>query len=219
MKRLTTLALLALSMSSFAFEQTAELDFSSLYGKFDAGTYKVDVKLSSKKTLSEGSVKTSIHHNDGYFTCTTSAKFEIGEMTYSVKQNGSEWKKTGTHTIFGEVLHTVDGKECDLSYDNFIGNKNLYASISLKSPFTLPVAAPAGYEDVQAYLNPFAGYLYLKVDIHQEGDFLVLDPSEILNAEHIYRSNENNASKFYYYVQTRKGPSSLSLGNGFVEFK
>ncbi|MCM2351011.1 MAG: hypothetical protein NDI69_13400 [Bacteriovoracaceae bacterium] len=218
MKKLTTLALLTLSMSSFAFEQTAELDFSSLYGKLDAGTYKVDVKLSSKKTLSEGTIKTSIHHNDGDFTCTTAAKFEIGEMTYLVKQNGSEWKKTGTHTLFGEILHTVDGK-CDLSYDNFIGNKNLYASISFKSPITLPVAAPAGYDNVEAYLTPFAGYLYLKVDVHQEGDFLVMDPSEILGEEHIYSSNESNASKFYYYVQSRKGPSSLSLGTGFVEFK
>lgn len=219
MKFLTTLTLIGFSLSGFAFEQTATLDFTNLYGKLDAGEYVVDVKLKPKKTLSTSKLTTSFERDDNDYTCITTAKFELGEMTFTISQKDSTWKKVMSEKIYATATHYASGEECDLSYENFLGPKKIYASMTLKNaPLTLPVLAPPGYEAVQVYLTPFSGYLYLDTSIELKNDVLIINPSELLTSESIYPINAENASKIFYYVQAKNGASHLSLGNGYVDF-
>ncbi len=219
MKFLTTLTLFGLSLNAFAFEQSAKLNLTKLYGKLDAGEYVIDVTLKSKETPSLSKVTTSIERDDNDLTCTTTAGFELGEMTFTISQKDSNWKKVIKEKIFATATHSVPGTECDLSIENFIGPKKIYASMSLKnSPLTLPVVAPAGYEAVQVYLTPFSGYLYLDTTIELQNDVLMINPDQLLTSASIYPVNSENASKLFYYVQAKKGSSHLSLGNGYVDF-
>ena len=218
MKMFATLGLFALSLSAFALEHSAKLDLTSLYNNINAGAYKVTVKLVSKPTLSQSGITTQISRDDNDYSCTTTAAFEVGEMTFSVTQIGTNWKKVTTQKVYGQVTHTVDGQTCDLSLENLAGQKSLHISVSpVEGILVLPVKAPAGYSRVQTYLAPFAGYLYSMANVEIEGNKLVVDPSEILSERNLYpMMNSYNAFKLYYYVSAIEGSSGLSLGNGSV---
>lgn len=219
MKFLTVLTLFGFSLSAFAFEQTATLNLTNLYGKLDAGEYVIDVKLKSKKTYSTSKLTTAIRRDDNDLTCTTTARFELGEMTFTISQKDSSWNKVISEKIYATATHSVSGTECDLSNENFLGPKKIYAGMGLNnSPLTLPVVAPAGYQAVQVYLTPFSGYLYLDTTIELKDDVLMINPEQLLTSESIYPVNTVNASKLFYYVQATEGSSHLSLGNGFVDF-
>lgn len=220
MKMFAALSLLVLSVSAFALEHSAKADFTSLYNGFNAGAYKVNVKLVSKPSLSKSEITTLVRRFDNDLNCTTSAKFEVGEMTMTVAQRGHNWKKVLTQKIYGEVTHTVDGTECDLSLENLAGQKSLYITLSpVEGALALPVKAPAGYSKVQVYLAPFAGFLNSATNVEITGNSLVIDPSELLSERIIYPMNVHNADKLYFYVQATEGSTGLSLANGYLSFQ
>lgn len=220
MKTFSALSLLLISITSFAFEQRAELDFSSVYGGLNAGAYEVIVKLSSKVNLSKASIQTTLDRHDNDLTCTTSARFEVGEMHFSMRSTHQTWDRVKTQKIYGIVKHVVDGSHCDLSLENLKGSKTLYLVMSLNEGFIeLPVAAPRGYANVAVWITPFTGYLKLETEIWEENGELILDPSLLLSEDKIYPANDYNASKLHYYLTARKQATTLSLGSGVVEFR
>lgn len=217
MKTFLTLALLAISASVSAFEQTATLDFSNLYGKTDAGVYEMKVTFTPKTTNSESTLSFNTHQDDGWFTCTTTASFEIGEMNFSLVNVKNGWTKNITRKISAGVSNQVDGTECDTSIEKLAGKQVVYSLIGLQEPIVLDVKAPFEYKSVGVYLAPFNGYLNLESDLTVVGNKLVLNPSELLTARSILPMNANNSS-VTYYVYAVDGATTLSLGTGLIKF-
>lgn len=217
MKMIAALTLFSLSLSAFAVTKSVQTDFTNLYRGYNAGSYKVDFNLTSKPTLSTAQISTQVHRNDNDFTCVTSAKFEVGQMTFSIAQNGSSWKKVTTQKIFGEVSHTVDGTECDLSLENLASQNTLYVTVTPQNnPVELPVKAFPGYEKTQVYLVPFDGYVYVDADIKLVNNSLVLNPAGLLSERSVFSRNTDNLRRMFFYVQSSTGSSHLSLGNGHI---
>lgn len=219
MKTLFGLSLLTLSLSTLAFEQKAHLDFTSVYDNFNAGSYVSTVKLQSKASVSKAVIETSIERDDNDLFCTTTAKFEIGEMNFALVSTDKKWESKSTQKVYGFVTHRVEGSECDLSLDNLSGEKLLFVQVSLKGPIQLPVVAPYDYQKVSAWLTPFAGYLYANTTIKFANGELVIDPSGLLTRESVYPLNNENGSKYYYYVTATKESTTLSLATGSAEFQ
>ncbi len=206
-------------MSVFAFEQKALLDFTNVYGDFNAGQYEAVVKLKSKKTPSFSALKTSFRRNDNDIFCLTTATFEVGELTFKVSKQDSDWTKISTQKIFGSVTHYSDTEKCDLSIENFVGRKKLYVQVSSdQGPFIFPVKAPYDYGKVVAWLTPFGGYLYVDFIVQENNGVLSINPSTLLTEESINPQANENVSKFYYFLAATKENSTLSLATGVVDF-
>ena len=217
MKMIAAFTLFALSLSAFAVTKSVQADFTKLYGGYNAGSYKVDLKLVSKPTLSTGEITTQVSRFDNDYFCTTSAKFEVGQMTFSIAQNGTSWKKVTTQKIFGEVSHQVDGTECDLSLENLASQNTLNVTVTPQNnPVELPVKAFPGYEKTQVYLTPFDGYVNVDADIKIVNNSLVLNPAGLLSERSVFSRNTDNLRRMFFYVQSSTGSSHLSLGNGHI---
>ncbi len=217
MKTFLASALIAMSLNTFAFEQSAALDFSNLYGNTNAGVYEMTAKFTPKTTKSESTLSFSVRQDDGYFTCSTTANFEIGQMDLTLKNtlNGKTYKVS--NPVFAGVSKTVDGQECDTSIENLAGIQSVYAQIAPKNAIALDVVAPFDYKSVAVWLAPFNGYLYLVSDLSIVGNKLVMDPSNLLTKESILSNNTQNAS-VTYYVFAQKEATQLSLGTGLIKF-
>lgn len=217
MKTFLASALLALSFNVSAFEQSAILDFSKLYGKTNVGVYQMTAKFTQKTTKSESTLSFNVHQDDGYFTCNTTANFEIGQLEVTLKNIGNGKTYKVSNPVIAGVTKTVDGQECDTSIENLAGKQIVYSQIGPKTAILLDVAAPYDYEAVGVWLAPFNGYLNLESDLTVVGNKLVMDPSDLLTKRSILSTNTQNAS-VTYYVFAQKESTTLSLGNGLIKF-
>lgn len=217
MKTILSLALLLSSMTAFAFEQKATLDFTNLYGKTDAGLYEMTVVLNAKKTLSESTLSFKTVRDDQYLFCVTTATFDIGEMNFSLVEKRNGWSKNITTKVTAEISIQSEDETCETNLEKFAGNQSLYASLNLNQPIALDVKAPFDYKAVGAYLAPFNGYLYLNSNVEVKGNKLSLNPSKLLDAASILSTNSNNSS-VTYYVFAQKEATTLSLGTGLIRF-
>lgn len=218
MKSLLSLGLILLSTATFAFEQTANLDFSSLYGNFDAGKYQVTVNFIPKTTLTDAKLSEGMHRDDNDLFCTTSARFEIGEMIFTIKSTKETWIKVVKKTVFGSLSNTSSDEVCDKKLDAFLGNQNLHVSLGLDSAIDLPISAPKDYDSVSVWLTPYRGYLSLAAQVTLKNNILTINPSELLTERSIVPTNQYNAG-LGYYVQATKKSSALSIGLGTVDLK
>ncbi|WPU65991.1 hypothetical protein [Peredibacter starrii] len=217
MKLIAALSLFALSLSAFAVTKSVQADFTNLYKGYNAGSYKIDLKLVSKPTLSAAEITTHVRRFDNDYFCVTTAKFEVGQMTFSIAQNGTSWKRVTTQKLYGEVSHEVDGTECDLSLENLANQTTLHVNIvPQNSPIELPVKPFAGYEKTQVHLIPFDGYVYVDTEIKIVNNSLVLNPAGLLSERSVFSRNTDNLRRMFYYVQSSTGSSHLSLGNGHL---
>ena len=217
MKTILSLALLVSSMTAFAFEQKATLDFTNLYGKTDAGLYEMTVNLNAKKTLSESVLTFSTHRDDNDLYCVTTATFEIGEMNFSLVEKRTGWVQNITKKVTATLSVQSADETCETDIEKFAGNQSLYATLGLNIDITLPVKAPFDYKRVGTYLAPFNGYLYLNTLVEVKGDKLSLNPSKLFDAASILSTNSNNSS-VTYYVFAQKEATTLSLGTGLIRF-
>ncbi|AUN98196.1 hypothetical protein C0V70_08775 [Bacteriovorax stolpii] len=217
MKTMLSLALLLTSISSFAFEQKATLDFTNTYANTNAGLYEMTVNLSAKKTVSETTLSFSTHRDDNDLFCVTTANFEVGEMNFKLADKNTGWTKNITKKVFASITHQSDDETCETNLEKFAGSTNLYASLSLEGAIALPVKAPFDYTSVGVWLSPFNGYLYLNANVEVKGTKLSLDPSELLTSRSILSTNVDNKA-VGYFVYASKEATTLSLAVGQVKF-
>lgn len=218
MKTILATALLSLSLNVMAFEQRAILDFSNLYGNTNAGVYEMTAELTPKKTLSESALSYSTRQDDGQFSCTTTASFEIGEMNFTLKNIKDGKIINIKNQVFAGVSKTTDGYDCDSTIEDLAGEQVVYSQIGPKGPIALDVVAPFDYKSVGVYLAPFNGYLNLPVNVKIAGDKLVINPSKLLTEKLILDNNTQNSS-VTYYVFAQKDATTLSLGTGLIKFE
>ena len=218
MKTLFTIGLLLFSLKSFAFSQSAILDFSKLYGNTDAGVIEASVTFSPKMNVSRSDLATTSRHDDGMIFCVTSAQFDLGEMTMTLVNNKTGWTKSFTKKIIGTLSTENEGEVCNATIEDFAGKQVLYSLTGLGQAIELPVKAPFEYTSVGMYLEPFNGYLYLEADVVVDHDMLKIRPSKLLTADSITTRNQQNAS-VTYYVFAKNEVSTLSLGTGLVKFE
>ena len=214
MKSLLALTLVVTSFSSFAFERTASLDLTNVYGNTNAGNYDVAVEFASKKTLSESPLKSELVYDDGYIICKTSATFEVGEMRLTLIDKKDGYTKSYTKKLVATVTHSSATEKCTATLETFSGTKIAYSSLGINS-ITLPVKAPKNYKLVQANLAPFSGFLELKTVISAVNGKLVVDPKDLLTEENIVELNANHAN-LSYYIQATSDTGSLSLASGLT---
>lgn len=205
-----------ININVYAFTQSTTLDFTNLYGNTNAGKYEMNVTFTPKVTQSVSSLSFSTHRDDNDLYCVTSAKFEVGQMLFTLKDVQSGWTFQTAKTLEGSVSYQSDSETCEKDLSKFSGNLSLYTSLSLQE-ITLPVKAPFDYVKVGTYLAPFNGYLYLNAEIKTSAGQLVIDPSKLLTEKNILSQNKQNASVTYYVFATKEA-TTLSLGNGLIKF-
>lgn len=214
MKSLLALTLVVTSFSSFAFERTASLDLRNVYGNNNAGLYDVATEFTSKKTLSESSLKSELVYDDGYIICKTSATFEVGEMRLTLVDKKDGYTKSYTKKLVATVTHTSPTEECTATLKTFTGSQVSYSSLGINS-ITLPAKAPLNYKTIEASLAPFSGFFELNTEIKVVNGKLVVDPSDLLSEENVLELNANHAN-LSYYVQATSDAGSLSLASGLT---
>lgn len=214
MKSFLALTLAVTSFCSFAFERSATLDLTKVYGNNNAGLYTVLVKFASKKTLSESSLKSELVYDDGNVNCKTSAAFEIGEMKLTLIDKKDGYTKSYTKQIVATVTHTSPSEKCIATLDTFSGSQITYASLGINS-INLPVKAPLNYKSVQANLAPFSGFFELNTEIQVINGKLVVNPSDLLSERSALELNSNHTN-LSYYIQATGDAGSLSLANGLT---
>lgn len=217
MKSFLAVALVLTSFSTFAFEKNATLDLTNVYGNLNAGLYEVNVSFTKKTTLSKSSITTKQIYDDGMVNCTTSAQFEIGEMKALLVNKKAGWTKNITKKIVATVSVKSADENCISDLSVLAGEQMTYSSLNI-GPVTLPVAAPAKFETVQAHLAPFAATFFLNASIEVVGNELVLDPSNMLDEGNVMETNSNN-SVLNYFVTANSSDSALSLANGTTSFR
>lgn len=217
MKMMLSIALLLASVSSFAFEQKATLDFTNLYGNTNAGLYEMKANLTAKKSVSETTLSFGTHRDDNDLYCVTTAKFEIGEMNFTLTNKKDGWSKNITKKVFATISNQSSDESCETNLEAFSGNQVIYATLGLGEPIALPVKAPFDYDSVGVYLAPFNGYLYLNAQVAVKGEKLVINPSDLLTKGSILSTNTQNSSVTYYVFAQKEG-TSLSLGTGLIKF-
>jgi hypothetical protein len=214
MKTFLALALVVTSFSSFAFERSATLDLTKIYGNINAGLYDVVVEFASKKTLSESSLKTETVYDDGNVSCKTSAAFDVGEMRLTLINKKDGYIKSYTKNIVANVTRISPSENCIANLNTFRGTQISYASLGINS-INLQVKAPKNYKSIIAHLAPFSGLFELKTDIQVVDGKLVIDPSNLLSEESILELNSNH-SNLSYNIQATSDAGSLSLANGLT---
>lgn len=217
MKYLLALAAFTVTINVNAFTQKAALDFTNLYGKTNAGLYEMSTTFTPKVTKSLSGLTYSTHRDDNDLFCVTTAKFEIGQMLFTLKDVKTGWTFTTAKTINASISIQSDDESCVTDLSKFTGNHSLYATLGLHESIALPVKAPFDYEKVAAYLSPFNGYLYLNADLQVADGQLTIDPSQMLTEKSILSQNKQNSS-VTYYVFASKESTQLSLGNGLIKF-
>lgn len=217
MKTILFITSLFLNINVYAFTQNATLDFTNLYNGTNAGKYEMSVTFISKATPSVGALKFSTHRDDNDLYCVTEAQFEIGQMSFSLVDVKTGWNFTMSKTVLATVSHQSDDEVCVTDMNFFAGKQTLWAQVGVNQAINLPVAAPAGYERIGAYLSPFNGYLNLDADLNVANGLLVVNPSQLLTAKSINSQNTQNAS-VTYYVFASKDSTTLSLGTGLIKF-
>ena len=217
MKTMLFIAGLFLNINVYAFTQNATLDFTNLYNGTNAGKYEMSVTFTSKATPSASNLKFSTHRDDNDLYCVTEAQFEIGQMTFSLTNVKTGWSFILSKAVLATISHQSDDETCVTDVNFFTGQKTLWTQVDLNQAIDLPVAAPAGYERIAAYLSPFNGYLNLNADLNVANGQLVVNPGQLLTAKSITSQNTQNAS-VTYYVFASKEYTSLSLGTGLIKF-
>lgn len=214
MKSFLALTLAVTSFSSFAFEKNATLDLTNVYGNNDVGLYEVIIEFTSKKTLSESSLKTASTYDDGSVTCTTSAEFEIGTMKLTMINKKTELPKSFTKKIMATVSYQSANEVCITSLETFTGVQLSYSSLGIDS-IVLPVQAPLNYKEVLVYLAPYSGFFELKTGIQIANNKLVVNPSALMTEANVLELNAHHAN-LSYFVVAKNESGSLSLANGLT---
>ena len=214
MKSLLALTLVVTSFSSFAFERTASLDLTNVYGNTNAGNYDVAVEFASKKTLSESPLKSELVYDDGYIICKTSATFEVGEMRLTLIDKKDGYTKSYTKKLSATVTHTSPTEVCSATLKTFTGSQVSYSSLGINS-ITLPVKAPLNYKTIVADLAPFSGFFELNTEVKAVNGKLVVDPSNLLSEANVLKLNAHHEN-LSYYVQATSDAGSLSLASGLI---
>lgn len=217
MKIILALTAFLVSINVNAFTQKAHLDFSNLYGKTDAGTYEMTVEFTPKATKSFSGLSFSTQRDDNDLYCVTTAKFEIGQMLFTLKDVKTGWTYTAAKPVEAAISLQSENENCENDVSKFTGKQHLYASLNLNEAIQLPVKAPFDYKNVATYLAPFNGYLYLDAEIKTSDTQLTIDPSSMLTEKSITTQNKQNAS-VTYYVFASKEATTLSLGTGLIKF-
>lgn len=218
MKIILSLAAFFITLNVYAFTQNANLDFTNLYGNTNAGQYDLRVTFIPKTTKSFSSLTYSTQRDDNNIYCLTTAKFEIGDMLFTLKDIHTGWTFTTTKNLQASYSHLSENETCINDATKFVGLKSLYAQINLNEAIFLPAKGPFGYPNIGAYLNPFNGYLNLNAEI-KTGDFeLTIDPSQMLTEKNIKASNVQNNSLTYYVFANNESTTTLSLGTGLIKF-
>jgi len=217
MKFLLALAAFTVSINVNAFTQKAALDFTNLYGKTNAGLYEMSVTFTPKATKSFSSLTFSTQRDDNELFCVTTAKFEIGQMLFTLTDVKTGWTFTTAKTITAAISLQSENENCENDISKFTGSQNLYATLGLNEAILLPVKAPFGYQTVATYLSPFNGYLYLNTAIKSADTQLTIDPSQLLTEKSIASQNKQNSSVTYYVFATKE-TTTLSLGTGLIKF-
>jgi len=217
MKFILALAAFTITINVNAFTQKADLDFTNLYDKTNAGHYEMTTTFTSKTTKSFNGLSFSTHRDDNDLFCVTTAKFEVGQMLFTLTDVKTGWTFSTARTLHGSVSIKSETENCVNDASKFTGTQNLYVTLGLNEAITLPVKAPFDYEKVATYLSPFNGYLYLDAEIKTSDVQLVIDPSQLLTEKSITAQNKQNAS-VTYYVFASKSSTTLSLGTGLIKF-
>lgn len=217
MKTIVFIAGLFLNINVYAFTQNATLDFTNLYANTNAGKYDMSASFTAKTTKSNSALTFSTHRDDNDLYCVTSAKFEVGQMLFTLKDATTGWTFTTARTISAVISYQADSEVCETDISKFLGKQTLYASLGLNEEILLPVKAPFDYQTVSAYLAPFNGYLYLTTSLQNDNGQLSIDPSQLLTEKTIRAENKQNSS-VTYYVFAAKDATTLSLGNGLIKF-
>lgn len=209
-----------LSLESFALSYTAKLDLTSLYSKFDAGTYMVDVEVIPMDTTAIENVpllREQTFH-DGILECMTSANFPVGKMIITTSSlDKPHWKDQKTVQLNVTLSETVDGADCTTPASNFYGSIPTNLFLTAKDYTTLPVPAPGSYQKVNAWINPLALNMPLVMTTepgYSHDTLNVLNPGDSLR-----RALENmnpQDLRLSYYVVASKRSQILSLGEGQV---
>lgn len=212
MKSFLTMTLVLASFSAFSFEKKATLDLTNVYGNLNAGLYEVSVSFTPKTTLSKSSINTKQVYDDGMVTCTTSAQFEIGEMSTTLINRRAGWTKNIVKKVIATVSKSSEDANCITDLAALAGAQITHTTLNLDA-IRLPVAAPLNYDYIVAHLSPFAATLSLNAAIEIENDQLVLDPSNMLDEASVMENNKNNAVLTYFVTANTPG-TGLSLANG-----
>lgn len=214
MKSFLALTLVVTSFSSFAFDRSATLDLTNIYGNNNAGLYDVIVEFSPKTTLSESSLTETLVYDDGYVNCKTSASFDIGEMRLTLITKKDGYTKSYTKKIVATVTQTSPSEKCTATLETLSGEQTTYSSLGINS-IILPVKAPLNYKKVEANLAPFSGFLSLNTEIKAVNGKLTVNPSDLLTEAKILELNSNHTN-LSYYVQATGEAGSLSLASGLT---
>lgn len=217
MKTFLFIAGFIVNINAYAFTQNANLDFTNLYGSTNAGKYTMSVTLTPKTTKSFSGLNYSNHHDDNDIYCVTTAKFEIGQMSFTLKNVETGWTFQTSKTLEAGISFQSNSETCMTDISKFAGSQSLYAALGLNQEITLPAKAPFDYQKVGAYLAPFNGYLYLNAALLISEGQLVIDPRKLLTEKSVLATNKNNASVTYSVFATND-TTTLSLGNGLVKF-
>ncbi|MBY0415317.1 MAG: hypothetical protein K2Q18_14190 [Bdellovibrionales bacterium] len=217
MKTILALCPLVTSLNTFAFEKTATLDFTNLYGKTNLGHYDVKVTFNEKKTQSVGELSTYVLPDDGDIYCETTVAYNVGDIVMTITDRESGWSKTFTEVVTASQSAKTLGDECNTDLAQFVGKQTLYTRFNIGSYTKLNEVAFKGYEGIAAHFNPFNGYLLLNAEANVVNGKLVVDASEILSERSISETNINN-NEVTYYVYAYKKASTLSLGTSSVKF-
>lgn len=217
MKTMLFIAGLFLNINVYAFTQNATLDFTNLYANTNAGKYTMSVTLTPKTTKSFSGLTYSNHRDDNDIYCVTTAKFEVGQMLFTLKNVETGWTFQTARAVEASISFQSDSETCMTDISKFAGSQSLYAGLGLNQEITLPVKAPFDYQKVGTYLAPFNGYLYLNADLQVSEGQLAINPSKLLTEKSIEATNKNNAL-VTYYVFAAKEATTMSLGNGLIKF-
>ena len=217
MKSFLALALVLTSINTFAFEKKATLDLTQVYGNHNAGLYEVTAAFTKKTTPSESSLTTKKVYDDGYFYCTTTAQFDVGQMDVTLVNKKTGWVKNVTKKIVASISRKSQDDNCITDLEGFSGEQLTISSLGLDQ-IVLPVAAPVNYDSVVVYLAPYAASFKLNANVEIAGDKLSVNPAELLNEKNVMQSNANNAVMTYFLV-AKNGHAGLSLANGSTSLK
>ena len=217
MRILLALTAFLVSVNVNAFTQKADLDFTNLYGNTNAGHYEMSVTFSPKTTKSFSGIVFEQHRFDNEIICVSTAKFEVGQMLFTLTDKKTGWTFTKAKNVLATVARQSLNENCENDISKFVGTHPLYVGVNLEEAITLPARAPFDYQSVATYLAPFNGYLYIDTAIKLEGLQLAIDPSQILTEKAITTQNKTNASVTYYVFAT-KDSTTLSLDTGLIKF-
>lgn len=203
-------------LTSFAADLSvdATLDFRSTYGGFNAGLYQVTSEFVANKASAEGHFVQRQYRDDNDLRCVTEVSFEVGTLKTTIKSIDTGASFSRTQALVAKNSIQDESATCTTNMDSFVGTNSLYIATT-GTPYTLSIAAPADYKEVQLWLSPLQT-VQVKAVLTKSKNTLQLQPQGLFAADSLFADKNYNQLALNYYLTAVQGPSTLSLAVGTV---